>query len=160
MLSNDVKTAIGIGAGALYVYVGVKKEESASWTFDALLVVGIVLIGTILYGLFKKRGGGGRRRGSRAPFARPHPSSFPVDPAGTDVAPKSSAAPYAAIPEAQRAKEGVPRFAAPFAPSGTDSLAEWTTTAPGEDSWNPTLVPIERKPGAPDNFEVRGFAFK
>jgi hypothetical protein len=51
--------------------------------------------------------------------------------------------------------------AAPFAPfSASDSLAEWTTTAPGQNSWDPTLTPIYQKPGAPPLQDIQGFTFK
>jgi hypothetical protein len=151
MLSKDVKTAIALGAGALYVYVGIQKEEAANWTFDALLVVGLLLIGTILYGLFKKGGGGARRRGTRAPFARPYAS--PIAPG--NAAPVATPAPARTQPPPPPAQKSE---AAPFSTHASDSLAEWTTTAPGQNSWNPTLVPIQQKPGAP--VDVQGFSFK
>ena len=159
-LSNDAKTAIALGAGALYVYIGVKKEEAANWTFDALLVVGILLIGTILYGLFKQRSNGKRRKATTAPFERPSYTAPVLPPGNSNVPPAPSPVAPIAKP-AQKAQATPAGDAAPFAPfSASDSLAEWTTTAPGQNSWDPTLTPIYQKPGAPPLQDIQGFSFK
>lgn len=157
MLSKDVKTAIALGAGALYVYVGIQKEESANWTFDALLVVGLLLIGTVLYGLFKKSGGRAHRRGTRAPFERPRATAIQQSASPRAAAPTPSPARTQQAAAPRRNDDAPP---APLAMDMSDSLAEWTTTAPGQNSWSQTLTPIHDRPGAPLGGGAQGFSFK
>lgn len=158
MLSKDIKTAIALAAGGLYVYIGIKKDEAAGWTYDALLVVGILLIGSILFKLFfKKRA----PRGSRRPFARPAYST-PVLPRGSAAAPANTVSAAAAQPVDPPSAPNAGAVA-PF--SEDDALAEWTATLPpGQTSWAATMQPFQQKPGQPQQQrltadDIRGFAF-
>lgn len=151
--NKDLRNFATVAVGALYVWVGIKRQEAPDWAFDAVLVLGIMVIASVIYKLFVSR----KPRGSKAPGrkwawsgARPvitkAPSAARAASVGPPVAPKltssaSAIASGAAIgaslrPEPLDATEVYDRNeSGPMGLAGGDTLAEWTSSVAPGSKW-------------------------
>ena len=143
----DLRNFATVAVGALYVWVGIKRQEAPDWAFDAVLVLGIMVIASVLYKLFVARKprkqpkwawAGARPAITKAPAARRAAS------VGPPVAPKLTSSASAIAngfaggaslrPEPLGATEVYDRGgeSGPMGLTGGDTLAEWTSSvAPG-----------------------------
>lgn len=122
---GDAKKLLAAAAGALYVWMGVKRQDSPDWAFDVLFVLGLLVLGALLFGVVAEarhaRGGGGPGTGTAAPF--PSPTWMPVG--GT----ASAAAAAAGAARQRRAATLPPTPTMP--PAGTPLHAITDQPAPG-----------------------------
>lgn len=154
-MSKELKVALALAAGALYVYLGVRKGDAPDWAFDLLTIIGVLIIGGALYKLFVPE----HRRSGRASSGAPERSPTQWGPRGRGGSEFSAAggrmtttlAPALTQPPVLREKN----HAQPSEPSAfePDVLAEWNSTlAPGQTSWDSTTL-------SPKETEIAGFAF-
>jgi hypothetical protein len=158
-MGNELKIALALAAGALYIYVGVRKGDAQNWAFDLLAIVGVLIVAGALYRLFVP---GGRRGKQGSATPRPAVSlATPLQGKQSVVADEYSAPGYQMITTLAPATSPIvpkkDKYNAP--PSGgptpfePDVLSEWTSTlAPGQTSWESTTF-------SPKESEIAGFAF-
>lgn len=152
-MGDEIKIALALSAGALYLYLGIRKGEAPDWAFDLLAIIGVLIIGGALYKLFSPRGGRGDKRSSGS-TRRPVVQWGPRGRGGSEFSKAGERMTTTLAPSVERAP---PPTGAALAsgPQGfePDILAEWTSTlAPGQTSWDSTTL-------SPRETEVSGFAF-
>jgi hypothetical protein len=152
-MGKELKIALALAAGALYVYVGIRKGEAPDWTFDVLAIIGVLIVAGALYKLFAPE----KRRSNRgAAFERPAASWGPRGRGGSEYSSAgermtTTLAPALTQSPVLREKgQAQPTGPSAFEP---DVLAEWSATlAPGQTSWDSTTL-------SPKETEIAGFAF-
>lgn len=152
--NSDLRNFATVAVGALYVWVGIKRQEAPDWAFDAVLVLGILVVASVVYKLFvsRKHDGTGRpKRSWKWASSRPRMAGNPnfgtARPAtangGIPSPPKTVAvASSAAI--ANNSGSGPGGVNATLRPEptgvkgtdfGSDTLAEWTSSVAPGSTW-------------------------
>ena len=147
----DLRNFATVAVGALYVWVGIKRQEAPDWAFDAVLVLGIMVIASVLYKLFVSRKSsrtkaprkwdwaGARPAITKAPAARAASVGPPVAPKLTSSASAIAngiaggaslrSEPHGASEVYDRGESG------PMGLTGGDTLAEWTSSVAPGSKW-------------------------